>query len=110
VAAFIRRSVAEQFARTDPQMVMPKALPCAKCSDRTKSLTVTEMQILKMLCDGRTTSEISRIRSRSQKTLQHHVISIRRKLGARTPTHLGFLAALKFGVDHAACVGVGEKE
>ncbi len=62
----------------------PKRGPYRSARVNPMGLTAKEMQILELVADGRSNQQISKVLSRSQRTIEHHVSAILSKFSART--------------------------
>jgi DNA-binding NarL/FixJ family response regulator len=77
-AVRVARALREGGARDVPQG------PRAATQRNPAGLTVRELEVLTLLCDGLRNGEIAARLFLSEKTVAHHVSSILRKLGVRT--------------------------
>ena len=85
-AAIVSRQLRERGVRSIPRG------PRTRTRQNPAGLTARELEVLDLLCDGLRNAEIAQRLVISQKTVDHHVSAILRKLGAHTRGEASALA------------------
>ncbi|MBE3560933.1 MAG: response regulator transcription factor [Ktedonobacteraceae bacterium] len=93
--ALVRAYLASQANQANVPTATPSASSAGPLSHALSVLTPREMEVLKLVAEGRTSQEIADLLVLSVKTVQAHRANIMEKLGLRDITHL-----VRFAIRH----------